>query len=61
MSEEPDHERVRELVAELESTVDELERYGAEHEIPAIERTAQRIAGTVDVLKQNVPGMLTRE
>ncbi len=57
--ESPDLDELRELVAELAEANDAVREYGDEHGIPAIERTAKRIDGTIATLRQNVPGALS--
>ena len=71
MSDEPDHgpsadagdadidlDELRRLVDELADANDAVGEYGDAHGIPAIERTAERIEGTIATLRQNVPGAL---
>ena len=56
---EIDLDELRELVAELSDANDAVRAYGEDHTIPAIERTAERIDGTIATLRQNVPGALS--
>ena len=67
MSETPDRDgdrnvdldELRELVEELADANDAVREYGDDHDIPAVERTAKRIDGTIATLRQNVPGTLS--
>ncbi|MFB6078886.1 MAG: hypothetical protein ABEJ80_07915 [Halarchaeum sp.] len=61
MSEEYDIDELQRLVDDLEEATAALREYGDENDIPAIERNAKRIEGTVGIVKQNVPGGLTDE
>lgn len=55
---DPDIEELQALVNDLEASLDAVRTYGLEHEIPAIERNATRMHGTLETIKQNVPGTL---
>lgn len=56
---DPSIEELQELVDDLETALTNVRTYGAEQNIPAIERNAKRMEGTLDMVKQNVPGGLT--
>ena len=55
---EYDIEELHRLVADLDEATTALREYGDENDIPAIERNAKRIQGTVGIVRQNVPGGL---
>lgn len=57
-TQDTDIEELQRMVADLEAGLDELRDYGEAHEIPAIERNATRMAGTLEMVKQNIPGGL---
>lgn len=52
---DPDIEELRERVAALEAATAALREYGEDNDVPAVERNAARIEGTVSVIKRNVP------
>lgn len=52
---------LQERVATLEEAIVAVREFGEEHDNPAIERSASRLAGTVAILKQNVPGSLVED
>lgn len=58
---EYDYEELRRLVEELDAAATELREYGDDNDIPAIERSAKRIQGTVGIVRQNVPGGLVSD
>lgn len=51
----PDVEELRERVADLRDAAAALREYGEENDVPAVERNAKRVEGTVNVLEQHVP------
>ncbi|MFC6726453.1 hypothetical protein ACFQE1_19205 [Halobium palmae] len=59
--ETPDIDELRERVADLRDAAAALREYGEDNEIPAVERNAKRVEGTVSVLEQHVPEPLDEE
>lgn len=55
-----DIDELRERVAALSEAAEALREYGDAHDIPAIERSAARVEGTVRVIESNVPGTGSR-
>lgn len=47
--------RIDRVAADIEA----LQKLGEEHDLPAVERTAKRIEGTLSTLDSNVPPELT--
>ena len=56
-----DLDELRALVADLDESAAALRAYGEANDVPAIERGAKRVQGTLDSVKQNVPGALVRD
>ncbi|GGN10549.1 hypothetical protein [Halarchaeum nitratireducens] len=56
-----DLDELRALVADLDASAAALRAYGEANDVPAIERGAKRVQGTLDSVKQNVPGALVRD
>ncbi|GAD53849.1 hypothetical protein MBEHAL_2609 [Halarchaeum acidiphilum MH1-52-1] len=56
-----DFDELRALVADLDEAAAALRAYGEANDIPAIERNAKRVQGTVGTVKQNVPGGIARD
>lgn len=50
-----DIREIRERIDELGETLDELQELGEENDIPAVERIATRMAGTLTTLDSHVP------
>ena len=57
----PDADELARYVEELDAAATALREYGADHDLPAIERNAKRIQGTVAIIRQNVPGGLVED
>lgn len=55
----PDLDELRALVDDVDDAIAALREYGDDHDIPAIERDAKRMQGTLSTVRQNVPGGLT--
>lgn len=60
MTNDPDPADLLALLDELDSTLADLRAYGETHGIPVIERSAVRIRGTTDVLRENIPGGISQ-
>lgn len=56
-----DLDELRALVADLDEAAAALRAYGEANDVPAIERGAKRVEGTLGSVKQNVPGALARD
>lgn len=64
MTDAPDTQDIAELadcIDTLVAATEDLREFGEEHDLPVVERTADRLEGTVDVLEQNVPRELLEE
>jgi len=56
---EIDVQELATYVDDLDAAATTLREYGIDHDLPAIERNAKRVQGTVEIIRQNVPGGLT--
>lgn len=56
-----DVREIRERIDDLNETLAELQRLGEEHDVPAVERIATRMDGTLTTLDAHVPPELVEE
>lgn len=56
-----DIREMRERIEELSDTLDELQELGEENDIPAVERIAKRMDGTLTTLDSHVPPELVED
>ena len=56
-----DIEQIRRRIDDITEAAEQLQELGAENDLPAVERTAKRIDGTVAPLDAHVPPELTDE
>lgn len=64
MTDTPDRQEMAEFanrVDDLVEATEALREFGEEQELPVVERTADRIEGSVDMLEQNLPRELLEE
>lgn len=60
----PDDDRFAEIAAEIEElsrAAEQLRKLGVDHDLPAVEKNAERVEGVAAALEDNVPPELYEE
>lgn len=56
-----DIQRMRDRIDEIDAALEELQQLGEQNDVPAVERSASRMAGTLVILETHLPPELLEE